>query len=470
MNFQKFVDGFSTCTCVISVEKKSDGSYGKIRIVTGNKAYIESIEGKSDAPALLTNKFIPNSEYQTYFPQDLNFEEFCYRSAVLKQPLHTYVHPDRFDFWFNLFFFPIECDDDKLAYCTYTQELTHKPNAKEMSKISYETASDVLTTCIKLRGTDDFAKSIKEVICDIRNICKSSYCCIMLMNHTDQTCSLLCESFSQTATFDQSKKWMDSKFYEMASTWEEIIGGSNCLIIKNPNDWNYVKKHNQVWHDSLINFGVESMVLFPLKSGKNLLGYIWATNFETKDTIRIKETLELTTYFLASEISNYQLFNKFRILSTIDSLTGVYNRNEMNNRVDYLCSNHKKTTKSLGIVFVDLNGLKKTNDLEGHLAGDSLLKEAASILREIFPKDEIYRAGGDEFMVLCLNTTKEEQKQKIKALKSKVKDNNSVSFAIGACFDEDSKNILSVMSKADKKMYNNKKEYYKIHPDKKRRF
>ncbi len=62
MDFQTIVDSFSAITCIISVEKKKDGSYGKIRIVTGNKPYIKSIEGSPDTPQMLTNKFVPNCD------------------------------------------------------------------------------------------------------------------------------------------------------------------------------------------------------------------------------------------------------------------------------------------------------------------------------------------------------------------------------------------------------------------------
>ena len=111
MDFQKFVDGFQSMTCIMSVEKLPDGKYGEIRIVTGNKAYIDSIENMPDVPKAFSNKFIPNSLYQNYFPQDPNFEFFIYNSAVLKKPMHSYVHPDRFDFWFNLFSLPLDADD-----------------------------------------------------------------------------------------------------------------------------------------------------------------------------------------------------------------------------------------------------------------------------------------------------------------------------------------------------------------------
>ena len=51
------------------------------------------------------------------------------------------------------------------------------------------------------------------------------------------------------------------------------------------------------------------------------------------------------------------------------------------------------------VLFADLNGLKQTNDNGGYANGDRLLKKAANILKEVFPDGDIYRAGGDEFMV-----------------------------------------------------------------------
>ena len=467
MDFQKFVDTFTTSTCIISVEKLPDGGYGSIKIVTGNKAYIDSVEHAGDGPKLLTSKFIPNSDYKNYFNKDLNFEDFCYRSAVLKQPQHSYVHPDRYDFWFNLFSVPLESDDENIAYCTYTQEVTNKPNPEKLANISYESASDVLTACLKLKGTDDFNTSIKEVIKELREICGAKYCCIMLMNEHGRTCSLLGESFSSREEFRSNDNWLSESFYDIAETWEDLIDGSNCLIIKNQGDWEYVRERNEKWYESLKISSVKSMVLFPLKISGNLLGYIWATNFAVESAGHIKETLEITSYILASDISNHLLYDRLRILSTMDSLTGVLNRNEMNNRVDELAAG-KEAEKSLGIVFTDLNGLKKTNDIQGHLAGDMLLKEAASMLKGLFPNDEIYRAGGDEFMVLCLGTGPDEMEAKMESLKRQIDESDTVSFAIGFSYDPDSRNILSVMTAADKNMYGDKESFYAEHPERKR--
>lgn len=468
MDFQKFVDTFTTATCVISVEKLPDNDYGEIRIVTGNKSYVDSIEQVGEGPRLMLNKFIPNSEYQKYFPKDLNFEDFCYKSAILKQPQHSYVHPDRFDFWFDLFSLPLESDDEKLAYCTYTQVVSHKPSTEKMSNLSYDTSSDVLSACLKLKSSDDFNTAIKDLVQRLREICDSQYCCIMLMNIQDRTCHLLGESFSEDEEFNENDDWMDGHFFDVAEGWEDLIGGSNCLIIKNKADWDYVLERNKPWGDELIYTGVKTMVLFPLRKNGNLLGYIWSTNFTPENAGRIKEILELSSLFISSEISNHLLFDRLKVLSTIDSLTGVMNRNEMNNRVDEIAGNAELSDKSVGIIFIDLNGLKRTNDERGHLAGDILLKEAASILKNLFGQDEIYRAGGDEFMVLSFGTTEEALNKKIAELRKQVELSDTVSFAIGSFFDPNSNNILSAMTKADKRMYDDKELYYAEHPEKKR--
>ena len=469
MDFQKFVDGFHPMTCVMSVEKLPDGKWGEIRIVAGNKAYVDSIENMPDAPKAFSNKFIPNSLYQNYFPKDQNFEYFCYASAVLKKPQHSYVHPDRFDFWFNLFSLPLDADDGNLCYCTYTQELTHEAEADKMSNVAHDTAAEVLSTCIKLRGATDFKATMHEVIKDIRKICGASYCAILSMNEITSSCSLLCEDieeeFRKTTYRDD---WFTPDFYEIAKTWDSVISGSNCIIFNNRNEMEFIKEKSKIWYDSLIGANVESLVLFPLKAGYELLGYIWANNFDTEKTLHIKETLELTTFFLASEISSYQMFDKFRILSTVDLLTGVLNRNEMNNRVMQLELDDRPARKNIGIVFADLNGLKHMNDSNGHAAGDKLIKDAAEIMKSVFPGKEIYRAGGDEFMVLLRDTNMDYLKECEQKMKAKAAETDNVSFAVGLYVEEDSQRIYEAMKLADVNMYDDKKKYYDQFPDQKR--
>ena len=470
MNFQDFVNHFDPMTCVMSVEKLPDGKYGEIRIVAGNQAYIDSIENADtlSAASMLDNVFVPNSLYTRYVPHDLNFEDFCYRSAVLHQALHTYIHPERYDFWMHIILMPLQSDDPNIGYCTYTQELTKQPDTRLMADLSYDTASDVLKTCIKLRSTADFKDTMDTVIRDIREICDASTCRILLTNFHERKCSILCEDMDIAAGQKKMSAYINDKFFDIVETWMGTIAGSTCFIAKNEQDMDVLKQRNPVWYESLKNAGVNSIVLFPLDYNGEILGFIWASNFDIDNTTRIKETLELTTFFLASEIANNQLLHRLEVLSAVDLLTGVKNRNAMNNRVDMLISGAEVVDHSLRIVFADLNGLKRVNDQQGHSAGDNMLICAADILREVFYDSDIYRAGGDEFMVILTDIEEQELNDRISTLRALSDKSDVVNFAVGYSFSENDINILSAMRLADTRMYIDKEDFYRMHPDLKR--
>ena len=456
-------------TCIMSIEKNADGSYGKMRIEVGNKAYCATFEKNPDIDMPFGNKFVPGQEYTTYIPKDLNFEHFIYSSAVLKKPMHAYIHPDRFDVWFNIFSLPLEFNDPNKCYCTYTQELSTEANVEQMANLSAKTTSDVLKTCIKLRSTKNFLKTMDEVISDIRNICGSSFCCIMLTNFKENTCSLLSESIAPEIIHHSLLDYLDESFIDLVKTWIDTIGGSNCLIVKDEADMESIKVRNPRWYKSMQNADIQSLVLFPLQYNNEIIGFIWATNFDTKDTDHIKETLELTTFFIASEIVNYQLLQKLEMLSSTDLLTGVKNRNAMNNRVLKIVSGRERRPNTFGIVFADLNGLKTVNDGDGHNAGDALLKNAAKALMDCFPDCEIYRAGGDEFVVISTNTPKETIEAQIEALRKKADAPKPVSFAIGFYYDNKQGDIRVAMREADTRMYEDKKRFYAKYPENRKR-
>ena len=458
-------------TCIMSVEKNADGSYGKMRIEVGNKAYAASFEKSNDnlIDMPFGNKFVPGQEYTAYIPKDLNFEHFIYNSAVLKKPMHAYIHPERFNIWFNIFSLPLEFDDPNKCYCTYTQELSTDASAKQMANLSAKTTSDVLKTCIKLRSTKNFLKTMDEIISDIRLICGSNFCCIMLTNFKENTCSLLSESTAPEIGHHSLLDYMNDSFIDLVKTWIDTIGGSNCLIVKDNTDMESIKVRNPRWYKSMQEANIRSLVLFPLKYNNEIIGFIWATNFDTKDTDHIKETLELTTFFIASEIVNYQLLQKLEMLSSTDLLTGVRNRNAMNNRVLKIVSGRERMPSTYGIVFADLNGLKTINDDDGHNAGDTLLKNAAKALMDTFVDCEIYRAGGDEFVVIAMDKPKATIEAQIESLRKKAEAPEHVSFALGFYYDEKQGDIRIAMREADARMYEDKKQHYQMYSENRKR-
>ena len=469
-DFQKIVDGIGAMACIVSVEDLGNGRSGKFRIVTGNQAYIDSIEKPAPGTEMLTDKFTPNAEYTNYLTRDLNFEDFCYRAAVQKKCLHSYAHPDRLPVWFNMTFLPIQPDNGNLKHCIYVMEINFKANTERMSNISGDMASAVLETTLKLRGTTDFKETIKDVVKDIRDLCDAEHCCILTMNDYERSCLVLGEAFGNETSLRSMNDYLDEKFYAIAESWEATIGGSNCLIVKNDQDMEVVRERNPVWAESLRLAGAKNIVLFPLKSRDHLLGYMWAINFNAENSVKIKETLELTTFILGSELGNYLLLDRLKILSSKDMLTGVMNRNEMNNYVAGLCDPADKSPdSSVGVIFADLNGLKTVNDLEGHNAGDALLKDAANVLRQVFDDSQIFRAGGDEFSIIATGVSQGELDARIQKIRDVSKNSGRVVFALGGAVERSKKNVRVALRRADENMYEDKKRYYEANPEKKAR-
>ena len=468
MDFQKFADGFVTMTGIMSVRKFSDGSYGDIRIVTENKEYIRLIENPPyDVGGRAIEKFVPNSAYEKYLPKNLSFEDLCYSAAILKKPTHTYVYMNEPNLWFNVFVMPIDYEEGDVGYCTYSTKIADVTDLDLMSTQAMHIYSDVIKTCIKLHGTDDFEQTMKDVIKDIRVICKAEVCSLMLVDTGTGTCSMLATNIREGSVIKRVTQFVN--FYDIALSWIDTIGDNDCLIIKNEQDMKYIEQINNPWYLTLEEAGVDSVVMFPLRYNNEVLGFIWATNFATENALRIKETLELTTYFLSSEVASYKLMKQLEHISYTDLLTGVKNRNAMNSRVSAMTADSESFSEPYCVIFADLNGLKLTNDRHGHSAGDLLLKKAAIALQEVFEGDEIYRAGGDEFLIIMVGCDKDECERKIALLKDRSQDPDGVSFAVGYSYGDNGCDVRDAMHTADVDMYRDKEEFYKKHPERKLR-
>ena len=473
MEWKSFADRFHTMTCVLSVEKKEDGRCGTIRIVTGNQKYIDSIAlaaGDEDVDSTKKVEFIPNSEYTRYIPKDLNFEEVCFRCAVQKQPVHNVVHAPRYPFDIMVFMMPLETGEENIGCCTFTQVLIPKTDNNLMSlNISKETAMEIIGTCIKLREDKPFREIMGEVIETVRSICGAEYCCVLFMDENQRKCSVLGEAMAPGTALKSVNVYLDDDFYSMAETWLDTMNNSFCLVIRDEHDMAFIREKNPVWHRSLTVAGVNRLVLFPLITRGQLLGYIYAANFLEDEAQHIRDTLELTTYFIASEIANNRYIEQLQEMSRMDLLTGVMNRNAMNARIAELSEAKEDVPGQMGFVFADMNGLKYINDHRGHEAGDLLLKNAAIILQNTFAGGEIYRAGGDEFLILLPETDEADLQKKIADIKRKSKLFENVSFAAGYYLLPPGMDPRKALSEADSRMYEDKENCYRENPELKRK-
>ena len=150
-------------------------------------------------------------------------------------------------------------------------------------------------------------------------------------------------------------------------------------------------------------------------------------------------------------------------MAYIDSSTGVKNRNAYEKELNLMAQNRERL-KSVWCIVIDINNLKKVNDAKGHAAGDELIRGTVEILvTSVRNTSQIYRIGGDEFVIIMTDFSKEQMENLIAGIEeNRLKYNqnrdNKVSFAVGysryqvqqdVCLDD-------AIKRADAMMYKNK--------------
>ena len=415
MDFQNVVNAFYSPTCVVSVKRLEDGGFGEIRLVTGNKKYVEMIEQriKEEPERVHVEKgssFVPGSLYTDYFPHNRSFEYVCFRAAVEKAEVHTYAHLNTNDIWFDIYAIPLDHNDGNTFFCTYTATVNDEADPILNTVNISQTSNDVLKTCINLHKADNLEDAMKNVISDIRRICNAEGCTVLLMNYDEEKYSILATDYVKGSKIKKVTTFVN--FYDIANSWEKMIGDEgDCIIIADADDMEYVKRVNNPWYLTLVEAGVESVVLFPLRQGNELLGFIWAVNFDTDKTKRIKETLELTTFFISSHIARYKVVKRLKQMSYTDAMTGLPNRFAC---ADYISKSIYENVR-FAVVSVDLNHFKSINDTLGFDAGNKVLIEIKDRWKKVSDATdsdlEIYlaRISGDEFYLVISGYRSDEE-------------------------------------------------------------
>ena len=148
-----------------------------------------------------------------------------------------------------------------------------------------------------------------------------------------------------------------------------------------------------------------------------------------------------------------------------DNRTGLENRARWNE----LMNGNIALTEPYGILIIDLNGLKQVNDTLGHEAGDQMIFQLSSILRNTLPRSSVIcRWGGDEFAVLLTGVNRAKLDHQINSLLSATETYNAdhpelpIHFAVGAALSAEypGTSRTDLFRLADEDMYRNKQEWY----------
>lgn len=212
--------------------------------------------------------------------------------------------------------------------------------------------------------------------------------------------------------------------------------------------------------------GAESMVVVPLKYGEHNVGVLKVISSKKKyygnQTICILSMMAETMGAAMYHSGEYSI-DELLLRATKDSMTGVDNRASFYEKLRLSFSK----PAVIGLMIVDMDGLKTINDTYGHRAGDEAIKELALRLKKASRNgDIIARLGGDEFGIII---SSDEPIETIEAILDRFRDalsgpyyfegtplnfGASIGFAI---YPDDAIDMTDLIDLADKRMYESKK-------------
>ena len=244
------------------------------------------------------------------------------------------------------------------------------------------------------------------------------------------------------------------------SWYREYEKGGHILIY----DIEKYRSESETMYQILKPQGINTLVTGPLVlEGKNI-GFFGVDNPPVEMMEEISEIMKLLMFFLSQMISQRDSRKILIEYSYHDALTGTLNRRAIRE----FEKESLDTSRSYGFVMCDINGLKNVNDTEGHEAGDRMIKTVASSLKETFGNDNVYRMGGDEFAAYVYEDSSAGLEEKIDKVRSEVQ-KQGINVALGYAFaDGGDPDYQSLRIKADNRMYDEKREFYKDDKDRRR--
>lgn len=156
---------------------------------------------------------------------------------------------------------------------------------------------------------------------------------------------------------------------------------------------------------------------------------------------------------VSTSIEAYALIKN---MGTIDFTTGLLNRNAYKNALEEL---DIEDGQAFACIFIDVNGLHEMNNTYGHDKGDEMLHFVADTLKTVFPDDEVFRIGGDEFIIFARNHSMSVIDLRVAHINRLIAEAN-YAVSVGVEWREHNHDIQEMITAADHKMYAAKKRYY----------
>lgn len=339
---------------------------------------------------------------------------------------------------------------------TARMEIAFDITERELQKQELKNMLDVqtlITNCVRmLYAVDDLDQTINAVLTQIGEFLVSDRAYVFeikdeLMNNTHEwTAPGISPQLEKLQQLDLS----------LISDWLPFFEKNDCIII---DDVEQLQKTNPAAYATLHAQEITSLIAAPIFLDNKLAGYIGIDNYDSEKIKNSSYLLLSMSIFLSYAIRHRNHVDMLHRLSYHDLLTNALNRNAF---MDVLSQFRPGQYASAGIIYIDINGMKEINDFFGHHQGDKILITTVAKVFNLFKPDELFRIGGDEFVIITYDLTETDFYEKFNLLRNIFceKTNLPFSIATGSCWVKSPSDLNSLLQQADSAMYTDKKKFY----------
>lgn len=339
---------------------------------------------------------------------------------------------------------------------TARMEIAFDITERELQKQELKNMLDVqtlITNCVRmLYAVDDLDQTINAVLTQIGEFLVSDRAYVFeikdeLMNNTHEwTAPGISPQLEKLQQLDLS----------LISDWLPFFEKNDCIII---DDVEQLQKTNPAAYATLHAQEITSLIAAPIFLDNKLAGYIGIDNYDSEKIKNSSYLLLSMSIFLSYAIRHRNHVDMLHRLSYHDLLTNALNRNAF---MDVLSQFRPGQYASAGIIYIDINGMKEINNFYGHHQGDKILITTVAKVFNLFKPDELFRIGGDEFVIITYDLTETDFYEKFNLLRNIFceKTNLPFSIATGSCWVKSPSDLNSLLQQADSAMYTDKKKFY----------
>ena len=240
---------------------------------------------------------------------------------------------------------------------------------------------------------------------------------------------------------------------EICENWYHIFEEGKYVQIS---DIEEMRLSDPLQYENLKRQNIHSIVAMPIYDAEKVIAFYGVDNPPAVSLEYTSDMLQIMGSFLKSCIRRRNLMRRLEDLSYKDALTQLGNRFAMEKYVRQI-----NPEQSVGVVYGDVTGLKGVNDTLGHKAGDGLILRAGACLEQVFGDYGVFRIGGDELLVLCAQIDQDTLAERIRQLECLTAEKD-VNIAVGVIWqDRADTHLDELLQEAEKRMYEDKAEYYK---------